>query len=67
LGQRMARGADMIKEARKVPQVLWLTHYAAVRNLRGSLEALVGKASAFVRTPKRGVEAAETRESLVDR
>lgn len=64
LGQRMARGANMLVEARRIPQVLWLSHYAAIMNMRGILQAFMGRASPFVRTPKKGAAAeavAETR------
>ena len=55
LGQQIARGAELRAELRKLPRVLWLLHYVGAMNLRGVVEALVGRASAFVRTPKRAV------------
>jgi cellulose synthase/poly-beta-1,6-N-acetylglucosamine synthase-like glycosyltransferase len=57
LGQRMARNANMLSELRRLPRVLWLSQYVAFFNVRGTVEAFMGRASAFVRTPKRGAVA----------
>jgi GT2 family glycosyltransferase len=52
LGQQIARGAELRAELRRLPRAMWLIHYVGTMNLRGVLEALIGRASAFVRTPK---------------
>lgn len=52
LGQQIARGAALRDELRRLPRAMWLIHYVGAMNLRGVLEAFIGRASAFVRTPK---------------
>ena len=64
LGQSTARGASMLGEAARLPQVIWVSHQLALRNLQGIFEAFLGRGSAFVRTPKQGArtEARRPRE-----
>ena len=57
LGQSTARGASMLVEASRLPQVIWVSHQLALRNLQGSFEAFLGRRSAFVRTPKQAARA----------
>ena len=56
LGQSTARGTSMLVEAARLPQVLWVSHQLALRNLLGSFEAFLGRGSAFVRTPKQAAQ-----------
>lgn len=53
LGQRDIRGARLRDELRRAPGIMVLFHYAALSNLRGVLEAFLGRRTSFVRTPKR--------------
>jgi len=60
LGQHLVRGADMLTEARRIPVVIAIFLYGAMASIRGVLEVLAGRATGFVRTPKKG--AAPARE-----
>jgi len=53
LGQRLARNSAASIEVRKLPAVAWLSLRVTFSNVRGILEAFMGHASSFVRTPKR--------------
>ncbi|HUK10497.1 MAG TPA: glycosyltransferase family 2 protein [Stellaceae bacterium] len=54
LGQRELRGARIRDEIVRLPESLVMFFYGAVSTLRGVIEAWLGRASEFVRTPKRG-------------
>ncbi|HTZ80543.1 MAG TPA: glycosyltransferase [Stellaceae bacterium] len=56
LGQRLVRGADMWTEARRIPMVIAIFLYGAMASIRGVVEVVSGRATAFVRTPKTGGE-----------
>ncbi len=58
LGQKLIRGADMLTEARRIPGVIAIFLYGAMASIRGVLEVLGGRATGFVRTPKKGAELA---------
>jgi cellulose synthase/poly-beta-1,6-N-acetylglucosamine synthase-like glycosyltransferase len=53
-GQRLVRKANLFAELFQVPVVLVLQLLVGLANLRGSVEALAGRHSAFVRTAKQG-------------
>ena len=52
LGQKTVRGASLWAEIPWVPAVSAVFNWLALANLLGVLEAMVGRSSAFVRTPK---------------
>ncbi|HXP76929.1 MAG TPA: glycosyltransferase family 2 protein [Stellaceae bacterium] len=52
LGQKTVRGASLWAEIAWVPAVSAVFNWLALANLLGVLEAMVGRSSAFVRTPK---------------
>jgi cellulose synthase/poly-beta-1,6-N-acetylglucosamine synthase-like glycosyltransferase len=52
IGQKTVRGASMWAELRWLPLVSALFNWLALANLRGVVEAMVGRRSGFVRTPK---------------
>jgi len=53
LGQRVARGTKLRREIPKLPPILGLVQYVALANLRATVEAIFGRGTAFVRTPKK--------------
>jgi cellulose synthase/poly-beta-1,6-N-acetylglucosamine synthase-like glycosyltransferase len=53
LGQRLARGGDLLAELCRLPSIAWFGLRVAFSNARGIVEAFIGRSSAFVRTPKR--------------
>ena len=53
-GQVMARRAKMIRELAHLPITLGLQLLVGLANLGGSIEALAGRPSAFIRTAKHG-------------
>ncbi len=63
LGQRLVRGADMWTEARRIPVVIAIFLYGAMASIRGVLEVLGGRATGFVRTPKKGVAPAHEEQA----
>jgi hypothetical protein len=48
----------MLTEARRIPGVIAIFLYGAMASIRGVLEVLGGRATGFVRTPKKGAELA---------
>ena len=52
LGQRWVRGARSLTEVRWLPPLIVLFQCLALANLRGVIEAMLGRPSAFVRTRK---------------
>jgi cellulose synthase/poly-beta-1,6-N-acetylglucosamine synthase-like glycosyltransferase len=54
VGQKYARGASMRSELRYLPLVTVLRLGMGLANLGGAAEALFGRGTAFVRTPKKG-------------
>jgi cellulose synthase/poly-beta-1,6-N-acetylglucosamine synthase-like glycosyltransferase len=53
-GQFIARDARLASELFRLPAVIGLQIFVGVANLTAGLEAFLGRASAFVRTPKDG-------------
>jgi len=54
LGQKLVRGATFRAELARFPEAIALFFYGAVSNLGGVAEALAGRTTSFVRTPKEG-------------
>lgn len=59
LGQRQARGANMLSELIRLPIVGGVFGFAAIATFRATIEACFSHETAFVRTPKRGFEFAD--------
>jgi cellulose synthase/poly-beta-1,6-N-acetylglucosamine synthase-like glycosyltransferase len=54
LGQKLARGAGMLAEAKRLPKAFLVLNSSVLTNLKGVFQAFSGRASVFVRTPKAG-------------
>lgn len=65
VGQRFARGAAVLSELCLVPLVTGLRLGVGLANVGGAAEALFGRGSEFVRTPKKGGTADPVRATQV--
>ena len=54
MASQRARGCSVIASIAYVPVLLCIGIYVSLNNTRGFIEALLGKSSPFVRTPKHG-------------
>jgi hypothetical protein len=53
LGQQTARGGNPWRELAWAPVIVAVLVYGIVLNLRGIFYALIGRSTAFMRTPKK--------------